>query len=79
MPYEVLGHQGECSLKKILQEEKHQEIGVLIGPEGGFSDEEASLAQRSGIKLIGLGKRILRTETVAASITSMIMYEMGEM
>ncbi len=79
MPYEVLGHQGECSLKGVLQEKPYREIGVLIGPEGGFSDEEAELAQASGVKLIGLGKRILRTETVAAAITSMIMYEMNEM
>ncbi len=79
MPYEVLGHQGECSLKGILREKIYREIGVLIGPEGGFSDEEAELAKNSGINLIGLGKRILRTETVAAAITSMIMYEMNEM
>ncbi|MBO5364772.1 MAG: 16S rRNA (uracil(1498)-N(3))-methyltransferase [Clostridia bacterium] len=79
MPYEVLGHAGECSLKSVLQEKSYGEIGILIGPEGGFSDTEAELAQKAGIKLIGLGKRILRTETVAAAITSMIMYEMGEM
>ncbi len=79
MPYEVLGHQGECSLKGILQEKHYSEIGILIGPEGGFSDEEASLAQENGIRLVGLGKRILRTETVASAMTAMIMYELGEM
>ena len=79
MPYEVLGHAGDCSLKKILQSGKYQTIGVLIGPEGGFSDKEAELAKDAGIHMIGLGKRILRTETVAAAITSMIMYEMNEM
>ncbi len=79
MPYEVLGHAGECSLKGILQENPCKEIGILIGPEGGFSDTEAQLAKDAGIKLVGLGKRILRTETVAAAITAMIMYEMNEM
>lgn len=79
MPYEVLGHQGECSLKKILQAKNYQEIGILIGPEGGFTDEEAKLAQENGIQLVGLGKRILRTETVASSMTAIIMYALGEM
>ncbi len=79
MPYEVLGHQGECSLKEILQKKSYREIGILIGPEGGFSDSEAKIAMDAGIRLIGLGKRILRTETVAAAMTAMIMYEMNEM
>lgn len=79
MPYEVLGHQGECSLKNILQTTKSKEIGILIGPEGGFTDQEAQLAQESGVQLVGLGKRILRTETVASAMTAIIMYEMGEM
>lgn len=79
MPYEVLGHQGECSLKSILQKKEYTEIGILIGPEGGFTNEEASFAEENGIHLIGLGKRILRTETVASAMTAMIMYEVGEM
>lgn len=79
MPYEVLGHQGECSLQNILKEKNYKEIGILIGPEGGFTDEEASLAQENGIRLVGLGKRILRTETVASAMTAILMYESGEM
>ena len=79
MPYEVLGHQGECSLKNILKENNGKKIGILIGPEGGFTEQEASFAQDNNIHLIGLGKRILRTETVASAMTAMIMYEKGEM
>ncbi len=79
MPYEVLGHQGECSLKNILKENNGKIIGILIGPEGGFTEQEASFAQDNNIHLVGLGKRILRTETVASAMTAMIMYEKGEM
>lgn len=79
MPYEVLGHAGECSLRKTLTDGDFKTVGVLIGPEGGFSEKEAESAAQAGVKLVGLGKRILRTETVAAAITSMIMYEKGEM
>ncbi|MEE1012994.1 MAG: 16S rRNA (uracil(1498)-N(3))-methyltransferase [Clostridia bacterium] len=79
MPYEVLGHQGECSLKSILQAKEYPSIGILIGPEGGFTDAEAAFAKAAGVKLVGLGKRILRTETVASAMLSMIMYEKNEM
>ena len=79
MPYELLGHQGECSLKNILQSKTYQTIGILIGPEGGFSDDEAQKAKDAGLTLVGLGKRILRTETVASAMLSIIMYEKNEM
>ena len=79
MPYEILGHQGDRSLKKILQSVSCKNIGILIGPEGGFSDAEAEQAKQMGIMLTGLGKRILRTETVSGTLLSIIMYEKNEM
>ncbi|NLM11051.1 MAG: 16S rRNA (uracil(1498)-N(3))-methyltransferase [Clostridiaceae bacterium] len=53
-------------------------IGVFIGPEGGFSEEEINLAKNYDIIPVGLGKRILRTETASIAALSIIMYEMGE-
>ncbi len=78
MPYEVLGHQGDTSLKGVLSQNEGTTIGILIGPEGGFSDREAELAKDAGIFQVGLGRRILRTETVASAMLSMIMYEKNE-
>lgn len=78
MPYEELGHSGDRSLKRVLQAVSPVHVGVLIGPEGGFSDEEAALAKEAGLCMIGLGRRILRTETVASAIISMMMYEYDE-
>jgi len=49
-------------------------IIILIGPEGGFSQEEVSKAQTTGFIPITLGSRILRTETAGMSILSMINY-----
>ncbi|MBF0371636.1 MAG: 16S rRNA (uracil(1498)-N(3))-methyltransferase [Magnetococcales bacterium] len=48
-------------------------VTLLIGPEGGFSEEEVRLAQEEmGFECLGLGPRILRTETAAiAAITAM--------
>ena len=48
-------------------------IGILIGPEGGFSLNEIEKAKSSGAEIISLGKRILRTETAAITALSMCM------
>ena len=51
-------------------------IGIFIGPEGGFEEEEIALAAKAGIHPITLGKRILRTETAGLCILSVIMFEL---
>lgn len=52
---------------------------LFIGPEGGFTEEEAALAQSLGAKILSLGPRILRTETAPVAALSAIFYEKGEM
>ena len=54
-------------------------VAMVIGSEGGFSREEATLAKEKGYALISLGKRILRAETAAVSLASIVMYELGEL
>jgi len=61
-------------LKKM--EKKNLKIGVLIGPEGGLEKEEVEILKQNGAKVITLGKRILRTETVALNVLSILMYEL---
>ncbi|MBQ3145383.1 MAG: 16S rRNA (uracil(1498)-N(3))-methyltransferase [Clostridia bacterium] len=58
---------------------KEIKIGIIIGPEGGIEKEEVDLLKESGAKVITLGKRILRTETVAFVLASIIMYELGDL
>ena len=50
-------------------------VSVVIGPEGGFSDEEVAAAKECGMRLTGLGKRILRTETAAPFVLACIVYK----
>lgn len=50
-------------------------VGILIGPEGGFSDQEIEKALMN-MDQISLGRRILRTETAAISMITLIMYQM---
>jgi 16S rRNA (uracil1498-N3)-methyltransferase len=54
-------------------------LALLIGPEGGFTDEEVALAREKGALAVGLGPRILRTETAAVVASALILYELGEM
>jgi len=76
----------ENESKKCLKEilkcytiNKISDIALLVGPEGGFSSYEVDKCISSGFEVAGLGKRILRTETAAVSVISIIMYEMGEL
>ena len=64
-------------LKKDNKENnKKIKIAIVIGPEGGMDKEEINTLEKNGAKIITLGKRILRTETVALNILSIIMYEL---
>ena len=74
MPYEL---ETEGRLKDVLGSAR--EVGILIGPEGGFEEYEAEAARAAGIKTVTLGKRILRTETAASAVIPIILYTMGEM
>ena len=71
IPWEL---EKEITLKQILSTQPPNHLLVLIGPEGGFSQEEIKLAQEAGFTPVSLGKRILRTETASMAILAMIMY-----
>jgi 16S rRNA (uracil1498-N3)-methyltransferase len=55
------------------------EITVLVGPEGGFSDTEYELAAACHFQAVGLGPRILRTETAAAAILTALQTLYGDL
>jgi len=68
--------EGTVPIKQVLSQTPGvQNIVVLIGPEGGFSQTEADLAKQQGFHLVSLGPNILRTETAAVAVLSMILYE----
>lgn len=68
--------EGTVPIKDVLQEGKEaNRIIVLIGPEGGFSSVEAGMAKEKGFHLVSLGPNILRTETAAVAVLSIILYE----
>jgi 16S rRNA (uracil1498-N3)-methyltransferase len=64
---------GDSGLRNLdFGMEKTKTIAIMIGPEGGFSDEEVSLAIANGFKSISLGKRKFRSETATVASLSYI-------
>ncbi len=75
VPYESAE---DIKLRDIITSKPCKAVSFMIGPEGGFSPEEAAYLECQGIPLVTLGKRILRTETAGMAVLSMIMYEIGD-
>ena len=63
------------SLKQALRSGAHKTIAIVIGPEGGFSEEEIAILTTRGATSVSLGTRILRTETAGMAMLAQIMYE----
>ncbi|MFH1073654.1 MAG: RsmE family RNA methyltransferase [Candidatus Firestonebacteria bacterium] len=76
MPWEV--HK-EGTINKALQGVPPKKVLLFIGPEGGYSYEEAEAAKVKGALLVTLGSRILRVETAAPVAVTLIMNKLGEM
>jgi 16S rRNA (uracil1498-N3)-methyltransferase len=80
LPYE---EETDGSLRSVLHDFVRSAAGnaaaIFIGPEGGFERSEAEEAVRSGFSSVKLGPRILRTETAGMAVTSILMYELGDM
>ena len=81
----ILAYEKEekTKLKEVLKTikekygEKEIKIAVIIGPEGGISPKEVEMIKENdNVITVTLGKRILRTETVALNVLSIIMYEL---
>ncbi len=54
-------------------------VGILIGPEGGFEELEIDTLKEQGAYIVTLGNRILRTETAGFTATALIQYELGDL
>lgn len=73
LPYEKCENMAET--RQILNAiQSGSSISVLIGPEGGFSEEEANAAEKAGFSAISLGRRILRTETAGMAVLAMLVF-----
>ena len=68
------------TIKDILKDEAitaTKDFFITVGPEGGFSKDEITMAKEAGFISVSLGKQILKVETAAAAIISILQYEKG--
>ena len=73
IPYEDA--RGIAHSREILSQVKEKKsLGIYIGPEGGFQEEEVELAAAAGAHPLTLGHRILRTETAGMALLSILMF-----
>ncbi|MEO0575152.1 MAG: 16S rRNA (uracil(1498)-N(3))-methyltransferase [Pseudomonadota bacterium] len=67
------------SLSTVLQNPLSESaVNLIVGPEGGFSDEEMQAACSAGFRPISAGPRVLRTETAAIALVAAIQCAIGD-
>lgn len=75
----ILWEKEKKRLKNFLKELKiKKDIFFVVGPEGGFSEEEIEESKKEGFIPISLGERILRAETATLCLLSILQYEWGD-
>jgi 16S rRNA (uracil1498-N3)-methyltransferase len=75
----ILWEREGIKLKEILERSKERKkIFFVIGPEGGFSQEEVEEGKRADFTPVTLGTRILRAETASLCFLSVLQYEQGD-
>lgn len=76
VPYEMENSHG---LKEALKSTDGNRVNIVIGPEGGFEEEEIKKLKAIGGQIVTLGPRILRTETAGIVTSSLVLYELGDL
>jgi len=67
-------------LKTLIRNHESGQGAIgIIGPEGGFAEEEVERAVSAGFEPVSLGRRILRAETAALAFVALIQYEWGDL
>jgi 16S rRNA (uracil1498-N3)-methyltransferase len=62
-----------------LSKEPTASVLIVIGPEGGWSQEEVAQAEQAGVQSITLGLHILRAETAALAALSIVQSRLGNL
>ncbi|MDD7804575.1 MAG: 16S rRNA (uracil(1498)-N(3))-methyltransferase [Endozoicomonas sp. (ex Botrylloides leachii)] len=68
-----------CASKKLQAYSKPLSVSLLIGPEGGLTPEEITLAEHHRFNMLGIGPRVLRTETAPIVAASILHYLWGDL
>lgn len=69
----------QTSLRAEIPAQPPQQIVIVVGPEGGFTVEEVEEARQDGFVAVGLGPRVLRTETAALVMLAILGFALGDL
>jgi 16S rRNA (uracil1498-N3)-methyltransferase len=74
-------HEGDAAapLRHVLPDDTPEALVVVVGPEGGFDEDEIGELARGGAEIVRLGPRILRTETAGLVAASIVSYAYGNL
>lgn len=75
-PYE---NERTKSIKQAIKGVDINNIGIFVGPEGGFDESEIEAIEDIGGQSVSLGPRILRTETASVVASSIVLYELSDL
>jgi len=73
----VLSPRANASFATLPHDAPEGEVTVLVGPEGGFSSAEEAATENRGFLPVGLGPRILRTETAGIAVLAALAARWG--
>lgn len=80
IPYEnATGYGIRDMVNSIEDKDSIKNVGIMVGPEGGFEESEIEALKEKGAHIVTLGPRILRTETAGFTCISLIQYELGDL
>ena len=75
-PYE---NERTKSIKQAIKSLDINNIGIFVGPEGGFDESEIEAIENINGQSVSLGPRILRTETASVVASSIVLYELSDL
>ena len=75
----MLWEEESLPLAEVLPEAAPASAALLVGPEGGFTEDEAAQARRSGFIPVRFGPRILRSETAGFAAASLLQFRYGDL
>jgi len=76
----VLAYEEErdATLREALRD-AGDTVSIFVGPEGGYTRQEARVAREIGACVITLGPRVLRTETASPVLAALVLHERGDL
>jgi len=79
MPWEMEQERGLRETVRDYGKAGVEKAAILIGPEGGLTEEDVATARRHGFMAVSLGPRILRAETAAIAAIAVVQHCLGDM